>query len=99
MQCQHDNTAIVTRDFLNQNQINTFTWPSLSPDLNPMKFLWGRVDRDICSQIMQPRSSPHKLVQVVMNAWNRVAQMACLSMSRRNTAVVATNGSHTRYLF
>ena len=104
MQFQHDKarpyTAIVTRDFLTQNQINTLPWPSLSPDLNPIEHLWVRIDRDIRSQIVQPRTL-HQLAQAVTDAWNRVAQMdirrLVLSMRRRCTAVVAAKGGHTRY--
>ena len=37
MQFQHnEHTAIVTRDFLIQNQLNILPWPSLSQDLNLM---------------------------------------------------------------
>ena len=100
MQFQHDNarphTAIVTRDFLTQNQINTLPWSSLSP----IEHLWDIIDRDIRSQIVQPRTL-HQLAQAVTDAWNRVAQMdirrLVLSMRRRCTAVVAAQGGHTRY--
>ena len=104
MQFQHDNahphTAIVTRDFLTQNQINTLPWSSLSTYLNPIEHLWDRINRDIRSQIVQPRTL-HQLAQAVTDAWNRVAQMdirrLVLSMRRRCTAVVAAQGGHTRY--
>ena len=104
MQFQHDNarphTAIVTRDFLTNNHINTLPWPALSPDLNPIEHLWDRIDRDVRNQIVQPRT-PHQLAQAVMNAWNQVPQMdirrLVLSMRRRCTAVVAAQGGHTTY--
>ena len=41
---QQDNarahTARITRDFLQQHNIRLLPWPALSPDLNPIEYLW-----------------------------------------------------------
>ena len=101
---QHDNarphTAILTRNFLTQSNINVLPWPAMSPDLNPIEHLWDRIDRQIRSQIPQPRT-PQQLEQALVNAWNGVHQMdirrLCLSMRRRCTAVINAAGGHTVY--
>ena len=46
---QHDNTrphtALVTANFLAQNNVNVLPWPALSPDMNPTKHIWDELGR------------------------------------------------------
>ena len=46
---QHDNTrphtALVTANFLAQNNVNVLPWPALSPDMNPIKHIWDELGR------------------------------------------------------
>ena len=46
---EHDNArphaAHITRQFLNQNNINVLPWPSMSPCMNPIEYLWYRMER------------------------------------------------------
>ena len=46
---QHDNaklhTALVTANFLAQNNVNVLPWSALSPDMNPIEHIWDELGR------------------------------------------------------
>ena len=104
MSFQHDNTcphaAVITQQFLNQNNISVLPWPSMSPAMNPIKQLWDRIDRDIRQQ--HPRF--RRIVDIenaLLQAWQGIPQRdirrLCLSMRRRCTALGCARGGHTSY--
>ncbi len=73
-------------------------WPSMSPDLNPIKHLWGILKWKVeeCKV-----SSIHMLSDVIMEEWKRTQVVTCEtlvnSMSKRVKAVLENNGGHTKY--
>ena len=55
---QHDNDlkhrAAIVANWLNRNGVERLHWPSFSPDLNPIKYLWDEVERQLKKK--QPKS-------------------------------------------
>ena len=100
----HDNarahSAIVTRDYLEQNYINTMEWPPMSPDLNPIEHLWDEIQRRINNDNERPNNAI-ELRDAIIRAWQtiprRFINRLIQSMNRRCEEVVNANGGHTRY--
>ena len=101
---QQDNArphvARVTRNFLQANNINTLPWPACSPDCNPIEHFWDYMKRRIRQRQHQPNTL-QQLTVAVQDEWRRIPRYLlrnwCGSMRRRLTAVIASQGGHTRY--
>ena len=99
---QHDNdpknTSKTTIALLKRLRVKVMDWPSISPDLNPIKDLWGILKRnaEVCkvSNICQLRD-------VIMEEWKSIPVATCEalvnSMPRRVKAVLDNDGGHTKY--
>ncbi|CAI9567377.1 unnamed protein product [Staurois parvus] len=70
----------------------------MSPDLNPIKHLWGILKRQV--EHHSP-SSIQALKEVVLEKWKKIDVAICHqlvhSMSRRLAAVLTNHGGHTKY--
>ena len=97
----HDNarphTAIVTRQFLHQNNVPVLQWPACFPDCNPIEHMWDELD----SRLRQRHHAPNtvdELSQALLEEWNNIPRRnLCTSMTRRVHAVLNSNVGHTRY--
>ncbi len=73
-------------------------WPSMSPDLNPIKHLWGILKRKVEERKV---SYIHQLRDVIMEEWKRTPVATCEalvnSMPKRVKAVLENNDGHTKY--
>ncbi len=73
-------------------------WPSMSPDLNPIEYLWGILKRKVEERKV---SNIHQLRDVVMEEWKRTPVATCEalvnSMPKRVKVVLEHNGGHTKY--
>ena len=100
----HDNarphTAIITREFLQQNNVPVLQWPARSPDCKPIEHMRDELGRRLRQRPHAP-NTVDELAQALLEEWNniprRVYRNLCTSMTRRVQAVLNSNGGHTRY--
>jgi len=99
---QQDNdpkhTSRLCRQFLVDNDVQTFEWPSQSPDLNPIENLWSILEYK--TRKRHPNNC-EQLFQVLQREWNAlpVELLTNLvhSMRRRCQSVIESNGRPTKY--
>ncbi len=88
---------ITTTALLKKLMVKVMDCPSLSPDLNPIEYLWG-----ILKWKMEERkvSNIHQLHDVVMEEKKRNPVATCEalvnSMPKKVKAVLENNGGHTK---
>lgn len=100
----HDNarchTSRVTRQFLQEVEIDTMVWPALSPDLNPIEHLWDELKRRVRARDIAP-SSIVELKTALEEEWQAIPQnnlkKLIRSMKNRMQAVIRARGGNTKY--
>ena len=101
---QHDNdpkhTANSIKELLNKKKYIIMTWPSQSPDMNPIEHIWSTVKRRL-NDYDQPPAGILDLWERVQEVWNKLTQDDCLrvidSMLRRIEALLKAKGKWTDY--
>ena len=93
-------SARFTHDFLYRNIIVTMDWPTLSPELNPIKHLWDEIERRIDRRYVLP-ATVQKLTDAVLDAYNNIPRIFIRNLFRsmgcRCAAVINNNVGHTHY--
>ena len=100
---QQDNatphTARLTRDYLEQQRVQTLPWASLSSDLSPIEHLWDELGRRV-KRFHNPQNVA-QLEAALIQEWENIPQDRLRrlvgSMRARCDAVIAAQGGHTRY--
>lgn len=76
------------------------SWPSSSPDLNPIENLWHILRSNIRKRKVQPRNK-EQLIVALQEEWEKLnmelINKLCLSMPRRLQAVIDAKGGITKY--
>lgn len=101
---QQDNdpkhTAKSVKEWLRDQEFKTMTWPSQSPDLNPIEHLWAHVKRKL-NQFESPAKGMNELWERIEEVWNQIDAQTCLnlitSMPARIDAVLKAKGKWTKY--
>lgn len=99
---QHDgarpHSARVTREFLDDEEVQVLNWVPYSPDFNPIEHLWDELGRRVA------RREPHtrrELIRMLQEEWEAIPQATIQrlirSMRSRCAECVAARGGHTAY--
>ena len=100
----HDNatphTGRVTRNFLEQEDVNVMDWPAKSPDMNPIEHAWDRMGV-IIRDMDNPPTNLAQLRDAVVQARAQIPMddisHLVASMPNRVAALEAAHGGNTTY--
>lgn len=101
---QQDNASIhaskATKKWLEDNRVNTLTWPACSPDLNPIENIWGIMVRRMYANNRQYRTIA-ELKNGILEAWNtldaELINRTVESMTNRIFDVIQKKGRSINY--
>lgn len=101
---QHDNapihTARLTKRFFIDKNIECLTWPTRSPDLNPIENLWSVFARKVYANSRQ-FASKEELKMAIAECWRdlheETLQVLSDSMPRRIKDVIRAHGGCSKY--
>lgn len=99
---QQDNdpkhTSRLVKEWFHDRKVKVLTWPSQSPDLNPIEHLWDVLGRRVGTK---KHSSKAALLADLDHEWNAIPKETIEhlieSMPRRCAAVIASKGYSTKY--
>jgi hypothetical protein len=88
-----------TKQWFIDNGIELLSWPSLSPDLNPIENLWRMLARRVYSNGRQFETA--ELERVVREQWDQIGMSDIMklvdSMKDRVFKLILAGGEHTGY--
>ena len=80
--------------------IQEMEWPAVSPDLNPIKHMWDRLNRNVRGGPVPPQTL-QDLEQFLIEEWNliphRDLRQLIRCMLHTCQAVINARGGHTPY--
>ena len=101
---QHDNDpkhkAKIVQRWLKNNKIRTISWPSKSPDLNPIENIWNNVKRRV-NDLEININDKETLWNNLLEIWNETSEKTCKeyieTMPKRINDIIKAKGSYTRW--
>ena len=101
---QQDNASIYTtkmmQEWFSRQSFSLLMWPTQSPDLNPIEYLWAILKRRL-NQYDSPPIGMIELWERVVQVFSSITTHDCRrlveSMPKRMEAVVASKGKWTKY--
>ncbi|GBC09049.1 hypothetical protein RclHR1_08580008 [Rhizophagus clarus] len=93
-------TALLTKQWFEDNNVEVLPWSPQSPDLNPIEHLWNDVDRRLRALNVTIRGKD-ALWEHVSQIWNEMTLETCTklieSMPARIQDVINAKGGYTRW--
>ena len=89
-----------SKNGLKKKKIKLLTWPSQSPDLNPIEHLWTEVKRRLTKLPELPKSKKgfwKNVLLILINIETEFCRKLIESMPRRIKAVLKAKGGYTKY--
>jgi len=101
---QQDNdskhTSRLARRWFEGKGVKVLSWPSQSPDLNPMENLWHHLKQQLAAYPTEA-CNVDSLWERVQTEWEKIPVDACVhlieSMPKRIAAVLKAQGGYTKY--
>jgi transposase len=88
----------LTKEYLASKRINVMSWPSQSPDMNPIEHLWAYLKRQIRQK--KPKNI-EELKRITREEWEQISPDFCkklvLSMPQRARELYEAKGGHTSF--
>ena len=92
--------AHLVNEFLHDDNIARLEWPACSPDMNPIKYAWDTLNRDVFEQD-DPPTTLRDLHRIAVEEWDNMDQRdldkLVDSRPRRIQAYVISRGYATGY--
>ncbi|DAZ94377.1 TPA: hypothetical protein N0F65_001111 [Lagenidium giganteum] len=93
-------TSGTTKEFLEEQNITVMSWPSKSPDLNPIENIWGILARAVYAHGRQFQTKDD-LIATIHACWANISpalitKLLC-SMPKRCIDVLKLHGAKTKY--
>ena len=93
--------ARIVREFRQQQAIDTFQWPAMSPNMNPVEHAWDFIDRKV-NQRNPECQNIAELTNAILKEWRRFPQerlpRLVRGMNRRVWELWCKRRGYTRYL-
>ena len=101
---QQDNdlkhTALLIKQWFEDNSIRVLDWPAQSPDLNPIEHLWNKMDRCL-RRLETPVRTQDQVWDAIQKIWVELGNDVCKklvdTMPARINDVIRANGGYTRW--
>lgn len=90
--------SALARQWREDHNIDRISWPSLSPDLNPIENVWSILKANVAARRAKTvQGFRRAIAQEWKNLPTELAQKLADSMKRRVAAVIAVDGDHVLY--
>ena len=98
MDNDHKHTSKVVAKWLKGNNVKILEWPSQSPDLNPIEYMWAELKKTVRARRPTNLTQVHQLCQ---EEWAKILKTYCGKLvegyPKHLTQVKQFKGNSTKY--